>query len=126
MRIFFLLPATTMRQRDIDSIIVETMSDHDGILGFIGFDDDRPVSLWSSYHADRCVIRLRQARSRVQVATWALSDVTTRGAVNCIENAQSTLAAAHVDLAVWEAQARRLEAARVKDSHAPKMSPFGQ
>ncbi len=114
-----------MSQRDIDSIIVETMTDHDGILGFIGFDDDRPVSVWSSYHADRCVIRLREARARVQVATWALGDVTTRGAVDCIANAHATLSAAQTELAVWEAQARRLEAARVKDTYAPKVSPFG-
>ena len=42
-----------MHQSDIDSIIVETMSVHDGVLGFIGFDGDRPVSLWSGYHAER-------------------------------------------------------------------------
>lgn len=114
-----------MHQSDIDSIIVETMSVHDGILGFVGFDDDRPVSTWSSFHADRCVVRLREARARLQVAEWALNDVTTRGATNCVARAQWNLDAAKADLAVWEAQAARLEAARVKDRCAPKLSPFG-
>lgn len=115
-----------MHQSDIDSIIVETMSVHDGVLGFIGFDDDRPVSLWSSYHADRCVGRLSEARARLQVAEWALNDVTTRGATNCIPRAQWNLDAAKADLTVWEAQAARLEAARRVDRYAPKKSPFGE
>ncbi len=115
-----------MHQSDIDSIIVETMSVHDGVLGFIGFDDDRPVSLWSSYHADRCVVRLREARARLKVAEWAVNDVTTRGASHCIARAQWTLDGAKADLAVWEGQAARLEAARRVDSYAPKVSPFGE
>jgi hypothetical protein len=114
-----------MDQKDIDSIIIETMSVHDGILGFIGFDDDRPVSMWSSYHADRCVQRLREATARVKVANWALADVTARGATNAIARAQHTLDAAKADQAVWTAQARRLEAARTKDPYAPRTSPFG-
>ncbi len=115
-----------MNQRDIDSILVETMTVHDGVLGFIGFDDDRPVAMWSSFHADRCVTRLSEARSRLAVANWALNDVTTRGATDCIARAQHNLDAARADLVTWDAQARRLEAARVKDRHAPRASPFGE
>ena len=119
-------PGDRMHQSDIDSIIVETMSVHDGVLGFIGFDDDRPVALWSSYHADRCVVRLREARARLRVAEWALADVQARGATHCIERAAWTLNGAKADLTVWEAQAARLEAARRVDRDAPKVSPVGE
>jgi len=115
-----------MQQSDIDSIIVETMSDHDGILGFVGFDDDRPVAVWSSSHAHRCVVRLSEARARLSVSEWALADLHARGAVNCIARAEWTLERAKADLSVWEAQAARLEAARKKDRTAPKVSPFGE
>jgi len=113
-----------MSHTDIDAILLDSFSLHDGVWGLVGCDDDRPVSLWSSYHADRCVQRLRESRGRIAAAEWALRDVTARGATSCIANAEHTLAAARADRAVWDAQARRLEAARVKDSFAPKMSPF--
>jgi hypothetical protein len=113
-----------MSQTDIDSIIVTAVNDHDGIWGLYGFDDNRPVAMWSGYHAERCVVRLREARSRVQVSQWALADVTTRGASHCVARAESNLAAAKADLAVWEAQAGRLEAARKRTPTAPKTSPF--
>ncbi len=113
-----------MSQTDIDSIIVETMSVHDGILGFVGFDDDRPVAMWSSFHAERCVVRLREATSRLAVSAWALADVTARGATSCIANAEANVDAAKADLAVWQAQAARLEAARSRTPRAPSVSPF--
>ena len=113
-----------MTHTDIDAILLDSFSVHDGVWGLVGCDDDRPVSLWSSYHADRCVQRLRESRARIAAAEWALHDVTTRGASSCVANAQHTLATARADRAVWDAQARRLEAARVKDSFAPKTSPF--
>ncbi len=113
-----------MSQTDIDSIIVETMTVHDGIFGFIGIDDDRPLAAWSGPHAMRCVQRLAEAHSRVAVAEWALTDVTSRGAHDCVARAQSTLAAARADVAAWQAQAARLEAARKVTPSAPKHSPF--
>lgn len=113
-----------MSHTDIDAMLLDSFSLHDGVWGLVGFDDDRPVALWSSYHADRCMQRLRESRGRIAAAEWALHDVSTRGATACIANAEQTLAAARADRAVWDAQARRLEAARVKDSFAPKVSPF--
>jgi hypothetical protein len=113
-----------MSQTDIDSIIVETMTVHDGIFGFIGIDDDRPLAAWSGPHATRCVQRLAEARSRVAVSEWALADVTARGAHDCVARAQANLAAARADHAAWQAQASRLEAARKVTRSAPKTSPF--
>jgi len=113
-----------MSQTDIDAIIVETMTVHDGILGFIGIDDDRPVAAWSGYHATRCVQRLAEAQSRVAVSEWALADVTSRGAHDCIARAEANLSAARADLASWHAQASRLEAARKVTLFAPHHSPF--
>jgi hypothetical protein len=113
-----------MRQNDIDSIIVETMTVHDGIFGFIGIDDDRPLAAWSGHHATRCVHRLAEAQSRVAVSEWALADVTARGAHACVAHAEATLAHARAELAAWQAQAARLEAARKVTLFAPKSSPF--
>lgn len=114
-----------MSQTDIDAILLDSFTTHDGIWGLYGIDDDRPVAMWSGFHAVRCVERLAQSRSRVAVAEWALADVTRRGATSCIAGAAATLAEARADHATWVAQAHRLEAARRITPTAPRESPFG-
>jgi len=97
---------------DIDAILVDSIPVNDGIWAWYGFDDDRPLAAWSSFHATRCLEQLPIARARVKVAEWTLSDVQARGVASCIAKAGAHLARARAALADWEAQARRLEAAR--------------
>jgi hypothetical protein len=97
---------------DIDAILVDSVPVNDGIWAWYGFDDDRPMAAWSSFHATRCMEQLPIARARVKIAEWALADVQPRGNTACIAKAGAHLARARAELADWEAQARRLEAAR--------------
>jgi hypothetical protein len=97
---------------DIDAILVDSIPVNDGIWAWYGFDDDRPLAAWSSFHATRCMEQLPIARARVKIAEWALADVQARGIAPCIAKAGAHLARARAELADWEAQARRLEAAR--------------
>jgi hypothetical protein len=97
---------------DFDAFLVDYIPCADGLWSLVGIDDDRPIDAWSSAHAARCVQMLPIARSRVSVAEWALADVQARGIVPCIARAAANLARARADLADWQAQARRLEAAR--------------
>jgi hypothetical protein len=97
---------------DIDAILVDSVPINDGIWAWYGFDDDRPLAAWSSFHATRCMEQLPIARARVKAAEWALADVQARGVAPAIAKASAHLARTRSELADWEAQARRLEAAR--------------
>jgi hypothetical protein len=97
---------------DFDGFLLDSIPTNDGIWALYGFDDDRPMAAWSSYHATRCVDQLVIARSRVKTAEWALADVSAKGLVSCIAKAGAHLARTRAELSEWQAQARRLEAAR--------------
>jgi hypothetical protein len=104
---------------DIEAIIMPPFSHHDGVLG-IYQDDDRAVSLWSHYHAERVVLMLRELREREAAFQWALADVTPRGNAALIAHAEANLAAVRADKAEWEAKRDLLETARQTDSYAPR------
>lgn len=97
---------------DIDEILVDSVPVNDGIWAWYGIDDDRPLAAWSSYHAARCMEQLPIAQARVRIAEWTLADVQPRGSAAVIAKAYLHLQHAKTELATWEAQARRLEAAR--------------
>ena len=97
---------------DFDEFLLDAIPTNDGIWALYGIDDDRPMAAWSSDHAARCVSQLATARSRVKVAEWALADVQARGLDRCVAKAGAHLARTRAELAEWEAQGRRLEAAR--------------
>ncbi|AMW05476.1 hypothetical protein [Gemmatimonas phototrophica] len=104
--------ATVSIPDDIDLILVDSVPVNDGIWAWYGIDDDRPMAAWSRFHATRCVEQLAINRARVGAAEWALADVQARGIVPCIAKAAAHLARARAELADWEAQGHRLEAAR--------------
>lgn len=113
-----------MSSNDIDGALLQDFSVNDGILGLVAIDDDRPVALWSHYHAERCVAQLAIARERVRIAEWTLADVTPRGDARLVGRAEARLAAVRAELAEWERRRDLLEAARRIDSYAPRQSPF--
>jgi hypothetical protein len=82
--------------------------------------DDRTVSMWSHYHAERCTQMLRESRARVALFTWQVADVSSRGNAALTAQAQAQLADAKADLAEWEHRRDLLETARRADSYAPK------
>ena len=104
--------ATSAIPEDFDGFLLDAIPTTDGVWALYGIDDDRPLAAWSSYHAARCVDQLVIARARVKAAEWALTDVQARGHAACIAKAGAHLARMRADLADWEAQGRRLEAAR--------------
>ncbi len=104
--------ATYAIPEDLDGFLLDAIPTTDGVWALYGIDDDRPMAAWSSYHAARCVDQLVIARARVKAAEWALGDVQTRGNAACIAKAGAHLARMRADLADWQAQGRRLEAAR--------------
>lgn len=97
---------------DIDEILLDGIPLNDGLWALAGIDDDRAVSLWSSYHATRAVAQLVIARNRVKVAEWTLADVQGRNLPACVAKAAAALARARHELAEWEHKARLQEAAR--------------
>jgi hypothetical protein len=103
---------------DLDAFTIPPFSVYDGIEG-LWQDDDRPVALWSHYHAIRVNTCLRIARARVRLFEWQVTDVTPRGDAAMVIRAQAELAAARADLADLERRRDQLEAARVADSYAP-------
>jgi hypothetical protein len=107
-----LIENTPSLPSDFDGFVLDTIPTNDGIWALYGIDDDRPMAAWSSYHAARCVDQLAIANSRVKVAEWALADVQAKGLAHCVAKAGAHLARARTELADWQAQARRLEAAR--------------
>lgn len=113
-----------MSAPDLDAFLIPDLNVHDGVLGLIGIDDDRPMAAWSHYHAQRCVTQLAIAQARVRVAEGTLADVSARGDARCIARAEQWLAQVRAELAGWQAQRDRLERARRADPYAPRESPF--
>lgn len=105
---------------DLDAVTIPPFSVYDGIEG-LWQDDDRPVALWSHYHAIRVNTCLRIVRRRIRVFEWHLADVTPRGDAAMVVRAQAELAAARAELADLEHRRDLLEAARLADSYAPKL-----
>lgn len=104
---------------DLDAVTIPPFSVYDGFEG-IWQDDDRKVDLWSHYHANRVNTCLRITRERIRVFQWQVLDVTPRGDAGMLARAQAELANAQAELAEWESKRDLLDAARVKDSFAPK------
>jgi hypothetical protein len=113
-----------MTRPDLDAALLQDFTVNDGILGLACIDDDRPLALWSHYHAERCTTQLAIARARVRIAEWTLADVAPRGDARCTAAAEARLAAVREELASWEHRRDLLEAARRADSYAPRVSPF--
>lgn len=103
---------TLATSTDIDAILLDSIPVNDGIWALAGFDDDRSVFAWSSYHATRCVEQLAIARNRVAAAEWALADVQKRGLHAAIAKAGAHVARARAELAEWEAKTQQQEAYR--------------
>lgn len=104
---------------DLDAFTIPPFSVFDGIEG-LWQDDDRPVALWSHYHAIRVNTCLGITRRRIRLFEWQVADVTPRGDAAMLARAQAELAAARAALAGLEHRRDLLEAARVADSYAPR------
>lgn len=104
---------------DLDAITIPPFSVYDGIEG-LWQDDDRHVDLWSHYHANRVNTCLRITRARIRVFEWQVSDAGQRNNLAVTARAVEQLEAARKELSALEAKRDALEAARVKDSYAPK------
>lgn len=104
---------------DIDAFSIPPFSVHDGIEG-LWQDDDRHVELWSHYHAIRVNTCLRIARARIHVFEWQVADAAPRNDADISARAQELLATARAELTDLERRRDSLEAARVKDTYAPR------
>jgi hypothetical protein len=101
--------------------LIPQYSPQDGIDAIVlCAGDDRVVSLWSHYHAERTTQMLRESRARVKLFSWQAADVASRGNPALVAQAEALLADAKADLAEWEHRRDLLEAARRTDSYAPK------
>ncbi len=103
---------TLATSTDFDAFLVDYIPVNDGVWSLAGFDDDRSVFAWSSYHATRCVEQRAIARNRVAAAEWALADVQQRGLEAAVAKAAAHVARARAELAEWEAKTRQQEAYR--------------
>ena len=110
---------------------------HDGVLGALAFNDERPMAAWSHYHADALAARLTEYRNRLSAAEWRVADTSARlgaytGASDvvrlrlqqCVAASTAERDALRAQLAVLVERARVMDAARVADWYAPKVSPF--
>jgi hypothetical protein len=110
---------------------------YDGVLGAITIDDEKPMAIWSHYHADALAARMTEFRERLRVAEWTVADTAARLAANegasevvrtrlaaCASHAVAERDAIRARLADLVARARVMEAARVADWYAIKTSPF--
>jgi hypothetical protein len=97
---------------------------HEGGLNLLTIDDARPVDAWSHYHADYCVTELRLSGAREEAIAWALADVRARGLAAQAAAYEAQLAEVRAHRAALFAQRDRLEAHRLRDPRAPKVSPF--
>jgi hypothetical protein len=104
---------------DLDAVTIPPFSVYDGIEG-LWQDDDRKTDMWSRYHAIRVNTCLGITRERIRVFQWQVLDVTPRGDAAMLARAQGELAKAQAELVELEEKRDLLEAARVKDSDAPK------
>lgn len=99
---------------------------HEGGLNLLTIDDARPVAAWSHYHASYTVAALAIAESRERAVAWALDDVRARGLSGQVAAYEAQLAAVRAHRAELLAQRDRLEAARLRDPRAPRVSPFAE
>lgn len=110
---------------------------YDGVLGALTIDDEKPMAIWSHYHADALAARMTEFRQRLRVAEWTVADTAARLAANegasdsvrarlqaCATNAVAERDAIRARLATLVSRARVMEAARVADWYAIKVSPF--
>ncbi len=110
---------------------------YDGVLGALAFDDEKPMAIWSHYHADALAARMTEYRNRLRVAEWRVADNTARLDTNanasegvrtrlqeCVAIATAERDAIRARLSVLVGRARVMEAARVADWYAIKVSPF--
>jgi len=110
---------------------------YDGVLGALGIDDEKPMATWSHSHAYALAARMTEYRSRLRVAEWTVSDTAARLAANanaservrsrlqaCASHAVAECDAIRARLASLVARAHVMEAARVIDRSAAKISPF--
>jgi len=98
---------------DIDGWLLESISVNDGVLGLVGFDDDRPMNVWSGPHYERALSQRLICSARVAAAEWALADVERRAASSAVvENSRGVHAAAKAEWGAWDAQVTRLTNAR--------------
>ncbi|HMS03911.1 MAG TPA: hypothetical protein PKE51_13100 [Gemmatimonadaceae bacterium] len=110
---------------------------HDGVLGAIAIDDEKPMAIWSHYHADALAARMLEFRERLRVAEWTVGDTQRRldarghesAAVRdrlqaCVARAEAERDAIRARLAELTSRARVMEAARQADWYAIKVSPF--
>jgi len=110
---------------------------YDGVLGALTIDDEKPMAIWSHYHADALAARMTEYRQRLRVAEWTVADTAARLAAHadasegvrarlqaCAANATVERDAICARLASLVARARVMEAARVADWYAIKVSPF--
>jgi len=110
---------------------------YDGVLGVLGFDDERPVGMWSHRHALVLAARITEYRHRLRVAEWTVADTAARLARNagasdsvrhrlqaCATQAVAEHLAIRNRLASLVARARAMEAKRLTHSSAMKVSPF--
>ncbi|WP_411278556.1 hypothetical protein [Gemmatimonas sp.] len=100
---------TTTVPEDFDGFLLDSIPVHDGVWSLYGIDDDRPVAVWSRPHAERYDQRLREAAARETVAEWALGDVVAKNLPACITKAESTLATARAERALWAERLRVIE-----------------
>jgi hypothetical protein len=97
---------------------------HEGGLNLLAIDDARPIDAWSHYHADYCRTELGLSAARERAIAWALDDVRGRGLPEREEAYAVQLAEVRAHRAALFAQRDRLEAARLRDPRAPRVSPF--
>lgn len=110
---------STYDQPDLDAFSIPPFSVYDGIEGLYA-DDDRFVDLWSHYHANRVNTCLRIVRARIRAFEWQHANVAPRGDAAMVARVEAQLAEAKAELADLERRRDALEAARVKDSYAPR------
>jgi hypothetical protein len=98
---------------DIDAWLVDSISVNDGVLGLVGFDDDRAMNVWSTPHYERALSQRLICAARLAAAEWALADVERRAAgADAIANSRGLCAAAKAEWGAWDAQVTRLTNAR--------------
>ncbi len=110
---------------------------YDGVLGALAFDDEKPMAIWSHYHADALAARMTEYRNRLRVAEWRVADNTARLDASaaatdsvrarlqeCVSVAIAERDAIAARLTVLVERAHVMEAARVADWYAIKVSPF--
>jgi len=110
---------------------------YDGALGALAFNDEKPMAIWSHYHADALASRLVEFRSRLRVAEWTVQDCAARLAgasaasdaertrlTESVQRAEAEREVIRARLVELTARARVMEAARVADWYAIKTSPF--